>query len=97
MPPTRTSAWGKSLDANKTSGIRFLADASGAFSRALDVEFPAAAFLGTNRSKRYALVIEGGKVKSVHIEPDNVGADGEFSLLFRRATYNQGGLLILDE
>lgn len=71
-------AWGKSLDADKSSGIRFLADSSGAFSRALDVEFPSAAFLGNNRSKRYALVIEGGKVKSVHIEPDNIGADGEF-------------------
>lgn len=75
---SRTTAWGKSLDADKSSGIRFLADSSGAFTRALDVEFPSAPVLGTNRSKRYALVIEGGKVKSVNIEPDNVGADGEF-------------------
>jgi 2-Cys peroxiredoxin 5 len=79
IPPHRTNAWGKSLDAEKSSGIRFLADASGAFTRALDVEFPSAPFLGTNRSKRYALVIEGGKVKSVNVEPDNIGADGESS------------------
>ena len=79
IPPPSTNAWGKSLDAEKSSGIRFLADASGAFTRALDVEFPSAAFLGTNRSKRYALVIEGGKVKSVNVEPDNIGADGESS------------------
>lgn len=80
LTPSSTTAWGKSLDSGKTSGVRFLSDASGAFTRALDVEFPAAAFLGTNRSKRYALVVEGGKVKSVHIEPDNIGADGEFVL-----------------
>ncbi|KIN04421.1 hypothetical protein OIDMADRAFT_25080 [Oidiodendron maius Zn] len=73
--PFVTNAWGKSLDADKSSGIRFLADSSGAFTRALDLEFPAAAFFGTNRSKRYALVIEGGKVKSANVEPDNIGHD----------------------
>ena len=66
-------AWGKSLDKDGSSGIRFLGDASGKFTRALDVEFEAASFLGTNRSKRYAFVVEDGKVKSVHIEPDNIG------------------------
>ncbi|KAG9247419.1 Redoxin [Calycina marina] len=67
------NAWGKTLDKDKSSGIRFLGDAGGDFTRALDVEFPAAPMLGTNRSKRYAIVIEGGKVKSVAIEPDNIG------------------------
>ncbi|TVY86667.1 Peroxisomal membrane associated protein, partial [Lachnellula willkommii] len=70
-----TNAWGKSLDPDKSSGIRFLGDASGEFTRAFDVEFPAAPLLGTNRSKRYAVVTEDGKVKSVSIEPDNIGAD----------------------
>ncbi|TVY55855.1 Peroxisomal membrane associated protein 20 [Lachnellula cervina] len=69
------NAWGKSLDADKSSGIRFLGDASGEFTRAFDVEFPAAPLLGTNRSKRYAVVTQDGKVKSVAIEPDNIGAD----------------------
>jgi 2-Cys peroxiredoxin 5 len=66
-------AWGKSLDKDASSGIRFLGDPSGKFTRALDVEFDAAPLLGTNRSKRYAIVVENGKVKSVHIEPDNIG------------------------
>lgn len=70
------NAWGKSLDADKKSGIRFLGDAAGEFTRAWDLEFPAAPMLGTNRSKRYAIVTQDGKVKSVHIEPDNVGAEG---------------------
>ncbi|KAK2628396.1 hypothetical protein QTJ16_001499 [Diplocarpon rosae] len=68
-------AWGKSLDKDGSSGIRFLGDPAGKFTRALDLEFEAAAFLGTNRSKRYAIVVEGGKVKSVNVEPDNTGAE----------------------
>ncbi|KAI9049238.1 hypothetical protein LZ554_007085 [Drepanopeziza brunnea f. sp. 'monogermtubi'] len=68
------SAWGKSLDKDGSSGIRFLGDPSGEFTRALDVEFAAAPLLGTNRSKRYAMVVEGGKVKSISVEPDNTGA-----------------------
>ena len=67
------NAWGKALDKDSSSGVRFLGDPSGAFTRALDVEFEAAPLLGTNRSKRYAIVVENGKVKSVDIEPDNIG------------------------
>lgn len=68
-------AWGKSLDKDGSSGIRFLADADGKFTRALDLEFPAAPMLGTNRSKRYALVVENGKVTKVNVEPDNIGTN----------------------
>ncbi len=67
------NAWKKSLDKEGTSGIRFLADADGSFTRAWDLEFAAAEFLGTNRSKRYAIQVEGGKVTSVNVEPDNAG------------------------
>jgi len=67
------NAWGKSLDADKSSGIRFLGDADGAFTRAWDLEFPAAPLLGTNRSKRYAIVTKDGKVTKVAVEPDNIG------------------------
>jgi peroxiredoxin 5 len=67
------NAWGKSLDKDSSSGIRFLGDPSGVFTRALDVEFEAAPLLGTNRSKRYAIVVENGKVKSADVEPDNIG------------------------
>jgi len=71
------NAWGKSLDADKSSGIRFLGDAGGEFTRALDLEFPSAPMLGTNRSKRYAIVVEDGKVASINVEPDNVGHTGK--------------------
>jgi 2-Cys peroxiredoxin 5 len=67
------NAWGKSLDADKSSGIRFLGDPDGSFTRALDVEFNSAAILGNNRSKRYALVVKDGKITDVNVEPDNTG------------------------
>lgn len=58
--------------------IRFLGDPSGAFTRALDLGFDGSAIFGGMRGKRYALLIEDGKVKSAHVEPDNTGTNGEF-------------------
>lgn len=66
-------AWAESLDAGAKSGIRFLGDPHGEFTKELDLFFESAAVFGQNRSKRYALVTEDGKVTSVHEEPDNTG------------------------
>jgi len=68
------NAWGKALDPEKK--FRFLGDSSGQFTRDLGLEFDSAAIFGNNRSKRYAILVENGKVKSVHVEPDNTGIDG---------------------
>ncbi|MCJ1471648.1 hypothetical protein MMC13_000288 [Lambiella insularis] len=68
-------AWASSLDPTSTSGIRFLADPSAAFTRALDLAFDGRALFGGSRSKRYALVIKDGSVHGVHVEPDNTGVD----------------------
>lgn len=46
----------------------------------MDLLFDATAIFGQPRSKRYALVIEDGKVTEVHAEPDNTGVDGTVSL-----------------
>lgn len=43
----------------------------------MDLAFDATAIFGQPRSKRYALVVENGKVKEAHVEPDNTGVDGE--------------------
>ncbi len=56
--------------------IRFLGDPSGQFTKDLDLSFESAAVFGQDRSKRYALVVEDGKIKSTHVEPDNTGVDG---------------------
>ncbi|OTA80247.1 hypothetical protein M434DRAFT_401851 [Hypoxylon sp. CO27-5] len=68
-------AWADQLDPSHKSGIRFLADPAGEFTKALDLGFEAPALFGDTRAKRYALVVENGKVKSVHVEPDNTGTD----------------------
>ena len=57
--------------------IRFLGDPQAAFTNALDLAFDDTAVFGQPRSKRYALVIEDGKVKEAHVEPDNTSVNGE--------------------
>lgn len=68
-------AWASALDPSSASGIRFLADPTAEFTRALDLAFDGGAVFGGARSKRYALVIVDGKVRQVHVEPDNTGVD----------------------
>ena len=69
------SAWGSSLSKQfGDSPLRFLADPAGKFTREIGMEFASAEMLGTNRSKRYAMLIKGGKVEKIEVEPDNVGA-----------------------
>jgi len=67
------NAWGKTLDADKSSGIRFLGDANGELTKALDTEFESAAFLGNNRCKRFAIKTNDGKITDVQIESDSTG------------------------
>ena len=74
-------AWGTALDPAGKSGIRFLADPHGELTSALDLSFDGAAIFGNARSKRYALVVENGKVTKAHVEPDNTGLDGKSSIL----------------
>ncbi|KAK2768701.1 hypothetical protein FQN54_000557 [Arachnomyces sp. PD_36] len=71
--PFVTKAWGASLDPTNASGIRFLGDPTGEFTQALDLAFDSTAIFGNQRSKRYALLIEDGKVKEAFVEPDNTG------------------------
>jgi 2-Cys peroxiredoxin 5 len=60
-----------------TSQIRFLGDPTAKFTEALDLAFDGTAIFGGPRSKRYVLEIEDGKVKAVHVEPDNTGLNGK--------------------
>ena len=71
-------AWEKQLD-GKSKNIRFLGDATGAFTKEMDTGFDATALLGNVRSKRYAIQTEDGKVTSMAIEPDNTGITSEFT------------------
>ncbi|KAH8819550.1 Redoxin-domain-containing protein [Xylogone sp. PMI_703] len=69
-------AWADALDPTRASGIRFLGDPTAKFTEALDLTFDGSAIFGGPRSKRYALEVEDGKVKAVHVEPDNTGLAG---------------------
>jgi len=72
-------AWGAILDPSGKSGIRFIADPSLEFTKALELDFDGSAIFGGSRGKRYALVIEDGKVKEAHVEPDNTGVSGQLA------------------
>lgn len=59
-----------------TLQIRFLGDPTAQFNEALDLTFDSTAIFGNHRSKRYALLVEDGKVKEAFVEPDNAGLNG---------------------
>ncbi|MCJ1307772.1 hypothetical protein MMC25_001420 [Agyrium rufum] len=73
--PFVMKAWALAMDPMSLSGVRFLADPSGAFTSALDLSFDGAAIFGNARSKRYALLVEDGKVKESFVEPDGTGVN----------------------
>ena len=72
----RMNAWKKNLDESKSSGIRFVADGDGSFARAMDMEIDSKAMLGTNRSQRYAVITEDGKITKVSAEPEKFPVTG---------------------
>jgi peroxiredoxin len=72
--PFVMKAWSDQLDPAKQTGIRFLGDPTGEFTKALDLGFEAYAVFGGMRGKRYALKVEDGKVSKAYVEPDNTGS-----------------------
>eukprot|EP00416_Gambierdiscus_australes_P043974 CAMPEP_0171095870 /NCGR_PEP_ID=MMETSP0766_2-20121228/43417_1 /TAXON_ID=439317 /ORGANISM="Gambierdiscus australes, Strain CAWD 149" /LENGTH=199 /DNA_ID=CAMNT_0011554735 /DNA_START=68 /DNA_END=667 /DNA_ORIENTATION=+ len=63
------SAWGKAQEAE--GKVRMLADAKLDLTKALDMELDATAKLGTVRSKRYAMLVEDGKVTKLGMDDDS--------------------------
>ncbi|WP_298428951.1 peroxiredoxin [uncultured Jannaschia sp.] len=65
--PFVMKAWGADTGATE-AGIHMLGDADGAFTRAVGMGFdaPPAGFHG--RSRRYAMIVEDGVVKTLHAE-----------------------------
>ncbi|KAH6996889.1 Redoxin [Ilyonectria destructans] len=71
--PFVMKAWSEQLDPAKQTGIRFLGDPTGEFTKALDLGFDGSAIFGGMRGKRYALKVVDGKVQEAHVEPDGTG------------------------
>jgi len=69
--PFVMQAWGESQ--HVPQGLRMLSDGNGDFTRKLGLEMDASAFGMGSRSKRFALYVEDGIVRQVHVE-----APGEF-------------------
>ncbi|KAI9482656.1 MAG: Redoxin [Benjaminiella poitrasii] len=63
------SAWGQQLNAEQD--ITLLADSKGELAKAMDLSFDASGALGGPRFKRFAAVLDDGKVQRLFIEPDN--------------------------
>ena len=80
--PFVMAAWGKDTGATD-AGITMLADASGEFTRAVDMVFDAPPAGLHGRSKRYAMYVEDGIVKVLHEEegPGVCEATGGESML----------------
>jgi peroxiredoxin len=66
-------AWAKHQEVPE--GVHMLADGNGTFTKALGLELDATPFGMGLRSKRFALVVEDGVVKQIHVE-----APGEFKV-----------------
>jgi peroxiredoxin len=67
------NAWGKSAGVGEA--IAMVADGNGEYTRSLGLELDARGFGMGMRGKRFALVIDNGVVKQVHVE-----APGEFKV-----------------
>jgi len=65
--PFVMGAWGASTGATD-AGLTFLADPEAAFTKAMGMEFSAPPVGLIDRSKRYAMVVENGTIKTLHIE-----------------------------
>ncbi|XP_053576023.1 peroxiredoxin-5, mitochondrial [Bombina bombina] len=68
------SEWGKAHGAEEK--VRMLADPTGAFAKAAGLLLDKKELLdlfGTQRCKRFSMVVENGKVKSINVEEDGTG------------------------
>ena len=66
-------AWGK--DQNAGDKVMMLADGSGDFTRAIDLELDATRIGLGKRSQRYSMLVDNGVVKALHVE-----APGKFEV-----------------
>merc|ERR1711956_117210 len=67
--PFVMAAWGKQKGA--ADKVRMLADSKCELTKALDMELDATAKLGTVRSKRYAMLVEDGKIVKLGMDDDS--------------------------
>ncbi len=69
--PFVQAAWGKAHGAD--GKVRMIADTNAELTKSLGLELDLTKALGSVRCKRFAMVVEDGKVTKLSIEPDNTG------------------------
>jgi len=67
--PFVMAAWGKQQEAE--GKVRMLADTKCELTKALDMELDATAKLGSIRSKRYAMIVDDGKITKLGMDDDS--------------------------
>lgn len=65
--PFVMKAWGEATGATE-AGLTLLADGTGSFTKTLGMDFDAPPVGLMGRSKRYAMLVEDGKVSVLHVE-----------------------------
>ncbi len=65
--PFVLKAWGEATGATE-AGLTLLADGTGAYTKAVGMDFDAPPVGLMGRSKRYAMLVEDGKVSLLHVE-----------------------------
>jgi 2-Cys peroxiredoxin 5 len=63
--------WGNAHNAQ--GAVTLLADPKGELAKAMDLDFDASGALGNHRFKRFAAIIDDGKVSKLFVEPDSTG------------------------
>jgi peroxiredoxin len=72
-------AWGK--DQSCGGKVRMLADGNGEFTKALGLELDASGFGMGKRSKRYAMIVNDGKVEQVLVDESGLKESSAESVL----------------
>jgi len=65
-------AWGQAQNAEE---LLMLGDGNGDFAKALGLELDGSGFGLGQRSKRYSMIVDDGKITSLNVEPDGAGID----------------------
>ncbi|KAF1819582.1 Redoxin [Dissoconium aciculare CBS 342.82] len=65
-----TQAWKEKLGGGGHKLVHFLADDTGAFTKAAGLSFDASGLLGGHRSQRYAAVVHNGAVEHIFVEDE---------------------------
>lgn len=68
-----TAAWARSLKC--PPDVRIIADTQAEFAKAAGHLFDSTEIFGNKRSKRYAMIVQDGKILQEFIEPDNIGVN----------------------